>query len=260
MTAAPLSLGLVVEGSSDARTMPQIVDRVLVAQVPINAEALDGVRAYRGLDAAKSCVLWRDLERISTQRRVPRRHGHFRGEPGVEDARNAVNALQCFVAENPQPAAVILVRDSDGKKDEREKGLEQARTERNWPFEVLVGIAHLMRENWVIGAFDPQDGDETAALTKLRAELGFNPAHRSELLDATNETAKKSPKRVLPLLTNDDHEREADCFREADIEHLRKTGAGNGLAAFVGEIEEKLVPLVRKLPRTAWEALDEDHF
>jgi hypothetical protein len=85
---------------------------------------------------------------------------------------------------------------------------------------------------------------------------------QSDALDATKETAKKSPKRVLSRLTGDDVEREAQCWRDADLEHLRTRGIVNGLSAFIGEIEQKLVPIVAApgtmLPPTWHERVSED--
>ncbi|MRG97153.1 hypothetical protein [Polyangium spumosum] len=242
MNAEPRILGLVVEGPSDARTVPEIVDRVLVQGIPVQEKELGACRAFRGLDAGTPFLAWKGVNDASRRRRVPPRHGHFGREPALEDARTAVLALRCFVAEDPQPAAVLLVRDSDGKPQERWRGLEQARSDGDWPFEVVLGVAHTMRETWVIAAFTARSKDEQQALAKLRRELGFDPTARSAELDATNDTAKKSPKRVLSCLTDDD-EREAACFRDADIEHLRKVGAKNGLAAFVDELGRKLLPL-----------------
>ncbi|HVK69012.1 MAG TPA: hypothetical protein VM694_31360 [Polyangium sp.] len=244
MNAAPHLLGLIVEGPSDARTVPEIVDRVLVHHgLPAQAEDLDGLRAFRGLDAGTPFLAWKEVDRASRQRGVPRRHGHFGAEPAIEDARTAVLALRCFVAEDPQPAAVLLVRDSDGKHEERARGLEQARNDFDWPFVVSIGVAHTMRECWVIAAFKAQSKEEQQALATLRKDLGFDPTVQSHALDATKDTAKKSPKRVLSCLLGKDDEREAECFREADIEHLRKVGADNGLAAFIEELEQRLVPI-----------------
>jgi len=241
---------LVVEGISDARTIPQIVDRVLIERMSTQAEALEGVRVFRGLEPGSSFLAWDNVEHASRQRRVPPWHGHFNGEPAVEDARRAVLALRCFMTEDSQPAAVLLIRDSDGKKEEREEGLKQARDhfKGNGPFEVLFGVAHANRECWVLSAFMPQNKQENSALSALRKELGFDPTRRSEALTATGKTAKKSAKRVLERLTDNDDDREERGWRDADLDHLRKVGLENGLAAFLDEIDQKLVPLVATPP------------
>lgn len=96
----------------------------------------------------------------------------------------------------------------------------------------------------MLAAFVPQDKKETAALAALRKELGFDPTTGSEDLTASNETAKKSPKRILTkLMAYGDGEREAQCWNVASIEPLRTQGARNGLAEFIREVEKELSPL-----------------
>lgn len=243
MSAAPRLIGLVVEGPDDARTIPSLTDRALTDALPGLEGQMDRVRAFGGLDEARPFLAWSGVDVEAGKRRVPRRHGHFGGEPGIEDARTAWYALQCFVGRDPRPVAVVLVRDSDGKQDARLKGLEQARRDRDWPFPVLVGVAHPMRECWVLAAFIPRTRAEKAALAALRKELGFDPTVRSERLDASTDTAKKSPKRVLARLTCGADEREAACWTDTALVHLHERGTDNGLSSFLDEIEERLVPL-----------------
>jgi len=243
MTAAPHRLGIVVEGPSDRRTIPGLIDRILVDEVAALDGHLERARTYVGLDAGNPFLAWADVHKEAARRRVPRRHGHFGGEPGIEDFRTAVLALRCFVVRDPQPAAAILVRDSDGKQEDRVKGLEQARKDGDWPFPVVIGVAHPMRECWVLAGFEPKTKKEAAALAALRKELGFNPTNRSDRLDASKETATKSPKRVLSELTGGDAEREENCWTDAALDDLRDRGVLNGLSSFMGEVEAKLVPV-----------------
>ncbi|WP_437565714.1 hypothetical protein [Sorangium sp. So ce542] len=239
MNVAPRLFGMVVEGPGDARTVPGLVDRVVEGAVPVLKGKLGRARSFCGLDANAPFVMWSAVHQYP----VPRRHGHFGGKPALEDARTAVLALRCFVARNPQPEAVVLVRDSDGKEAERRQGLEQARQDFAWPFEVLLGVAHPMRECWVLAGFVPENKREETSLAALRRELGFDPTARSNELDASSRTAKKSPKRVLDRLTGNDDVREARCWTEPALGHLRQRGNGNGLAAFLGEVEARLVPI-----------------
>ncbi|WP_437322833.1 hypothetical protein [Sorangium sp. So ce381] len=233
-------VGMVVEGPDDARTVPGLVDRVLVNAVPALTGQLARARTFCGLDAGATYVTWSAVHHHP----VPRKHGHFGGKPALEDARTAVLVLRGFIARDPQPQAVVLVRDSDGKEAERRQGLEQARQEFHWPFEVLLGVAHPMRECWVLAGFVPKGKPEGASLAALRQELGFDPTARSHELDASSKTAKKSPKRVLDRLTGGEHEREARCWTEPDLGHLRQRGRDNGLAAFLSEVETRLVPVL----------------
>ncbi|WP_437669245.1 hypothetical protein [Sorangium sp. So ce131] len=248
MSAAPLRIGVIVEGPDDARTVPGLVDRVLLDAVPALAGKLDEARTFRGIDASAPFVTWSAVDEEVRRHPVPRRHGHFGGRPAIEDARTAVLALRCFVAQEPQPAAVLMVRDSDGKPQERRRGLEQAREDFPWPFQVLLGVAHPMRECWVLAGFIPQTKEETASLADLRRELGFDPSARSDELDASSKTAKRSPKRVLGILLRGDGEREARCWTATDLGHLRGRGKDNGLAAFLGEVEARLAPLFSDRP------------
>ncbi|KYF56926.1 hypothetical protein BE08_22215 [Sorangium cellulosum] len=137
----------------------------------------------------------------------------------------------------------MLVRDSDGREAERRQGLEQARQDADWPFEVILGVAHPMRECWALAGFVPGTRQETASLADLRKELGFDPTARSHELDASSKTAKKSPKRVLAHLTGDENEREARCWTEPPLDRLRERGRDNGLAAFLSGVEDGLVPV-----------------
>lgn len=242
MSTEPRLIGLVVEGPGDAHTIPKVVDRILVDGGATFADAPESARTFGGFVAASTFLAWRSVDH-EAKGRVPRRHGPFGGTPAIEDARTAWYALQCFVGRDPQPAAVLLVRDSDGKQEDRLKGLKQAREDAQWPFPVLIGVAHTMMECWVLSVFVPQDKKEIAALAALRKELGFDPTGRPEELTASNETAKRSPKRVLSKLTQGDEEREAECWNASSLALLRARGAKNGLADFVGEVEKHLSPL-----------------
>lgn len=236
MRRAPRLIGVVVEGPSDARTISGLTDRILLERAHLHS--LEGVRAFCGLDAGSPFLKWSQVGDEARRRPVPRKHGRFgAGEPAVEDARTAYQALQCFVAEDPQPVAVLLVRDSDGKQKERTEGLEQARRERAWPFSVVLGVAHTMRECWVLAAFVAAGKREKSALEKLTRELGFDPTEHSDRLKTS-----RRPKDVLARLM-EDHEREAQCWIDLDLASLRRRGAKNGLAAFLDESDAKLVPL-----------------
>lgn len=100
-----------------------------------------------------------------------------------------------------------------------------------------------MREAWVLAGFDPQSQDERDRLDNERQQLGFDPNLRAHLLTAADESAKRSAKRVLARLTGGDWDREEQCWTQAALATLRERGAGSGLADFLDEIVERLVPL-----------------
>lgn len=229
------SIGLVVEGPDDDRTVRHL------------CESLFGLDSddFVGIAEGTPCAYWRNVDHEARERRIPRRHGNFGDEPGVEDARMAVLALRCFISRADCPTAVVLVRDSDGKRDERCKGLNQARADGVWPFNIMIGIPHPMRECWVLTAFCPQSKAEKTALAGLKKNLGFDPLRHSERLTAKQATAKKSAKWVLARLLEadsriDSAEREWQCWENADVESLNLSGHENGLAEFIAELKAHL--------------------
>jgi hypothetical protein len=88
-----------------------------------------------------------------------------------------------------------------------------------------------------------EPGDEERARWRTSARLGFSPVEESHQLDAQDETAKRSAKRVLGLLTRGDADREARCWQEPPLETLVARGKDNGLAYFLEAVDRCLVPL-----------------
>jgi hypothetical protein len=110
---------------------------------------------------------------------------------------------------------------------------------------IVVGLAVVERESWVISGFDPQDNEETARLDGERQSLGFDPRLRShELTACKDDTALRSPKRVLRQLSGDDWHRERHCWINASLEVLRERGRENGLAAYLHEVWDQLARLI----------------
>ncbi|UQA62521.1 hypothetical protein [Polyangium aurulentum] len=217
------------------------MDRLLVEATWMRecSEYMDDVRTWLGLEGAVF-LAWKDVARAA-RGRVPPRHGHFAGEPGVEDARNAVLALRLFQTLPRRPDAVVLARDSDGRPEERRKGLEQARQDALWPFAVVLGVAHHNREAWVLAGFEP-GGEEADGLEEERKALGFYPNREPNRLDAQDENALRSAKRVLAKLTGGRQDREERCWTETSLETLKARGAEAGLGRFIDEVLTRLVP------------------
>lgn len=226
------TVALVVEGPDDARTIHWLCARLSPAR-PME---------FIGLRAGDKCTYWRNVVHEARERRIPPKHGDFGGTSGIEDARTAFLALQCFKTHDVGPSLVLLVRDSDGKAKERREGLEQAKHDYAWPFDVVIGIAHVSRECWVLTAFRPQNKKEETELVNLKKTLGFEPTEQSERLDATNETAKKNAKRVWKRLIEADgrldaEERERQCCETVALDRLKLHGRKNGLSELIAEIE-----------------------
>ena len=81
-------------------------------------------------------------------------------------------------------------------------------------------------------------------MTDLRQELGFAPNVHAHQLDAKDEQAKRSAKRVLRVLTGNDRDREERCWKVTPLETLRARGEATGLRDYLAEVEQHLLPLV----------------
>jgi hypothetical protein len=241
------------EAAADFRIASDLVDRVLRHDGPgwvadVLDAAPDGVRSWRGDGRGNMFFdvhhLSKHVDRLAI--RVP--HGQFDGCRGAADAvmaRTALSIVRHFVKRGEVIDAVLVVRDMDGQP-ERAIGLGQARTEaRSWAtFQIVLGCANPMREAWVLCGFDPETDDERARLEELRQELGFQPHEQAHHLDAQDEQAKRSAKRVLRLLTGDDREREERCWNQTALDQLRARGVMTGLCNYLDEVRQHLVPLV----------------
>jgi hypothetical protein len=71
----------------------------------------------------------------------------------------------------------------------------------------------------------------------------FDPRSSGEQLTASESGAKRDAKRVLDALTSGDLDREDACLEEPTLAVLAERGATTGLASYLREVEERLVPL-----------------
>lgn len=246
-----MKLVVFCEAPADFRTAAGLIDRVLREHGPQwVADMLEhhpeGIREWVGDGQGRTFF---DVHRLSDyvkqhDVRVP--FGHFDGKPGAADAMMARTifwlARRMGIAER---AAIVIVRDMDDQGDERRTGLGQARDEAlRWAsFKIVLGCADPMREAWVLAGFGPESDEERTRLADVRKDLGFHPCENAHELGAKDEQAKRSAKRVLRVLTGDDHEREARCWTEAPLDRVRDRGEKSGLRAFLVEVKDQLLPL-----------------
>lgn len=248
------------ESPADLETIRALSERVLREQGPewvrdLLEDAPDARGLWEWLPDGEGRSYF-DLHKLSTyasRRKVRVPHGHFAGRPGEAGAlmgRTAFLVARELSFESTSPDAVLLVWDMDDQSSRRREGLEQARAEARslMPFAIVLGCPDPMREAWVLAGFEPETTDERERLTALRQELGFNPCDEAHRLDAKNEQAKRSPKRVLDELTDGEHTRKARCWSEAPLERLRARGQHSGLRLFLDEAKESLVPLLSGRP------------
>jgi hypothetical protein len=146
MSEASYEFAVVCEARADRDTACGLADRVLLEEVSwLEAETLDSYRKWRGSDSEQPFLKWAQVKAELTRRGVKGIFGHFGGKSGQPDAYMARLALLLLTFSEPRPAAVLLVRDSDGDARRRE-GLAQARNDRPWPFPVVIGLAEPKRE------------------------------------------------------------------------------------------------------------------
>jgi hypothetical protein len=237
--AGAYALTIVCESPADRRTAADLADRVLCEHVDwLEPESLEFHRHWQGLEENSSHLEWHETARL----RHVKAHGHFEGEPGAQDAFAARRALLLIATAPKRPDAVVLVRDTDGQ-EERRIGLEQARRVQEWPFAVLLAIARPKRESWALAGFEPKNQAEGERLEDIRRKLRFDPCLKPERLSAAKANYPRNAKRVLALLVDEEPEREWACWRETALDLLEKRGKLTGLADYLKEVRDKLIPL-----------------
>lgn len=240
-TESAYEFGVVCEARADQLTACGLADRVLCQSVDwLEPELLDSTRKWSGEVSDEPFLKWARVKDLASKRGI-KVFGRFDDRP---DALTARKALLVFAAQRRCPDAVMLIRDSDGDS-RRRTGLEQARNDRPWPFKVVIGVAHPKREAWVLAGFRPQNTQEAARLQALQARLSVDPIRKSHELDAREHGAKTDIKRALnELIEEGDDDRERRCIEETDLDTLEQRGVDNGLAEYLKEVRERLVPIL----------------
>jgi len=241
------SFAVVCEARADEQTGCGLADRVFLAKVGwLELEMLTHCRQWRGFSADDPHLLWRNVASLARARKI-RAHGHFQGEPGAPDSHVARLALLLLHGSADPVDAVVLLRDDDGQAARR-TGLQQARRTSGIGVPIVIGLAHPKRECWVLAGFEPRNRREQDCVDELQKELGFDPRQDADRLNAAQSGHKRNAKHVLDQLTESSWERQAECWQEADLGLLKGRGANTGLADYLGEVEERLVPLLGGQP------------
>jgi hypothetical protein len=237
-----LAIAVVYEAPADFRTATELADRVLIEAIDwFEPGLIEHQRSWVG-DHSGNPLTWKHTKRLALDHGIAFA-GFFDGSPAEPDAYAARRAIRLLRHLLPDLDGVMLVRDQDDQP-ERRVGLEQARDEEKL-VPLVVGLAIVERETWVICGFDPQDQPESTRLAEERQTLGFDPRLRShELTACKDDQAQRSPKRVLLKLGGGTHDREQRCWRETSLEILRERGTENGLKLFLEEVREKFAPLI----------------
>jgi len=241
-----VSIAVVCEAAADKRTGCELADRVICEAADwIAAEVIESYRRYRGFEVHDEFLRWIQVPDMALALGI-RAHGHFDGLPGAPDALATRRALLILKHAPTPPDAVILLRDSD-REPQRELGMKQARDEyrKRSPTPIVIGLAKVKRECWVLAGFLPENPEEQTKLDAIRGrdQLGFDPILRAERLTAKTPTAKKNAKRILKLLTKGDPDRERRCWQDAPLQLLKDRGRNVGLSEYFQELDDLLLPL-----------------
>lgn len=244
-----LSFFIVYEDQADADIGCELADRVLRDQIDWLAED-ESLLAYQRTwkrELGGRNLTWAEIPHLSRQHNI-RVRGRFDLESVAPDCRSAIRALQTIQAIDDNPSTIVLIRDADDQ-GERKLGLNQARDilkQHSNSIKVVIGVANTKRECWVLSGFIPCNDLETELLADERQYLGFDPTKKSHELTAKHDDSndKRSAKRVLSKLTRQNYSREEECWKSTPLNFLRSSGDTNGLANYLSEVEDILVPLL----------------
>ena len=238
---------VVYEADADLRTATELTDRVFLEAIDwLEEKQLIDYREWIG-EVGQERLMWKTIPRLAREARI-RSHGHIDGSPLEADAAAARRAILYLKATFDDLDGIMLIRDQDDQP-ERSLGLEQARSEHRAAPPVVLGLAIVEREAWVLAGFEPRDDDERARLESERERLGYYPQQQSHRLNACkDDDAKHSPKRVLKELSGSDYERERRCWNKTSLSVLRQHGDENGLSAFLEEVRAQFASLLGYVP------------
>jgi hypothetical protein len=145
------------------------------------------------------------------------------------------------------PDAIVLIRDLDSQ-EERRQSLLDARDHEDTTITVVLATPNRKYEAWVLNGFHPADPQEKSELERICQELGFDLCVQAERLAFSSGTArrKRDPKGIVSRLTNDDFDRERQCWHATPLETLRQRGQKTYLKDYLEEVQERLLPLLLK--------------
>jgi hypothetical protein len=249
MPNPPLEIIIFAEAAADAVLARSLAERVLTEHIE-----LQGIPPFRwcGIAPDKDFSPITSIHReYEAQRNTLRLQQHISSPQfGKAHSREyyawakAIMMTQQLRLRGKRPiCAILMVRDMDNQP-ERRADMLLARHEKAHNAVVLVATPDPKREAWVLNGFECADPQEQARLDQLRKDLGFNPCLRANKLNASQPGAKRNIKRVLAVLTDGNPDRERDCWEQTPLPTLRQNGPHTGLAAYLDEVCDRLLPLL----------------
>ncbi|MDX9722728.1 MAG: hypothetical protein RBU37_18415 [Myxococcota bacterium] len=250
-----IAIAVICEDRGHFEAVCHLADGTLVDGHPWLDGILDVSRRWRGFNEQQSWSKFGEADEILSQ--LPRigrqhRHGYIAGEALKPEAAMWRKVLLALQHGSSPPEAVILVRDLDrvgegNNRSDRRAGAEQVRGKLMWSFQIALALAEPEVEAWHVAGFVACGDDERAQLDALRKELAFDPTTDSHRLSSHPNDSPRDAKRVLRRLCGHDEPRRERCLEDRGL--LRERGKHNGLARFLDELEEHILPLFGHRPQ-----------
>jgi hypothetical protein len=153
-----LRFAVVHEAEADFRTATDLADRVLVEAIDwLEETPFDSQRKWLRNSSGGQPLTWKAIKHLARDAGI-RAHGHFDGQAGQPDAVAARRAILFLRREYSDLAAIVLIRDQDDQPSRRQ-GLEQAANEAHAGVPIVIGLAIVERECWVISGFECDAGE-----------------------------------------------------------------------------------------------------
>lgn len=221
------TIGFACEDAVDHRVVTRIVDR-LARREGDWIDDLESLRRYVDWNGVEG---WAHLHRAAKELATRDRRGvraKLHGKGHGPDFQSLRAAILLFDLMDPKPAAVVLVRDRDGKS-ERLESAREATVRAGVSFPAAIASPEPEIEAWIIRGFAPATHEEQERHADERRRLGFDPSAEPHRLSSTSDESKRDAKTVLSNLTNGDRDRQVECIeRLCDLPH-----EGCGLESFL---------------------------
>lgn len=249
-------VAVIAEAPIDATVCTELCNRVIHEcdatpdWIRDDPEQLQHEFEYAGLEPETDFTPRRKIKALAERQGVEHKRPIQRlrrfGTPITEDFADTWRAVALVAFSDRKFNAVILSRDSDGKTERIQSWAEVSEKFRDSPIAIVIAGAHCKLEAWILNGFRAKNPDEERRLAAERAKLGFDPVTNAEKLSATTKGAKRDAKRVVKNLTGDEYDRKQECWMETALGILRANGVNTGLCGYLCEVEEILIPLLRK--------------
>jgi len=262
----PLNILLVVEAPDDARTVAELIDKVLLHHEASpffgrERHELDEVRSwYDGLLAPEGTqiahVTWAWLKSKGVRVNRAANDGPYEY---LRAARRAIlTVIDHCAAKNVVVDVVVLLVDADGDRTRRQ-GIESGAKEVPFEGTLVIGVPIETREAWVLNAIELTDPAQKEVWRAIKKQIGVDCIKEAHLL--TDKKGDEAPKKVLERVLaagkrspkrrkdregdaiNERVERELKAIWDRTLGELNQLGQHSGLSAFLVEAEAILTRL-----------------